>query len=105
MNLDESRARIGHRGNAMSRAKQVALKAILVLGGAVTLVSAFAISLVFIAIGLAAVLIVGGYLWWRTRDLRRELRAGMQSRRAGMQSRPGGRIIEGEVISRESTRR
>ena len=100
MQLDEPRARIGPQEGALSRAKQFALKALIVLGGAVTLVSAFAISLVFLAIGLTVVLIAGGYLWWQTRDLRRQMRTRMQS-----QSRPAGEIIEGEVIPPERIRR
>jgi Flp pilus assembly protein TadB len=101
MQLDEPRARIGYRGGAISRANNLALKALLVLGGAVTLVSAFVVSLVFVAIGLAVVLTGAGYLWWQTRHLRRQMRARMQE-----QSHPrSGVVIEGEVISREPTRR
>ena len=102
MHLDEPRARIGYRGGAISRAKQFALKGLVVLGGALTLASAFVLSLVFLAIGLAVVLTVGGYLWWKTRELRRQMRARMQE-----QSQPwsDGDVIEGEVITRERTRR
>jgi hypothetical protein len=102
MHLDESRARIGYSGGAISRAKDLAMKGLLVLGGAVTLVSAFVLSLVFLAIGLAAVLAAGGYLWWKTRELRSQMRARMQE-----PSRPwsGGDFIEGEVITPERTRR
>jgi uncharacterized iron-regulated membrane protein len=60
------------------------------------LASAFVVSLVFVAIGLAVVLTVGGYLWWQTRALRGQLRARMQE-----QSRPAGVVIEGEVIEVE----
>jgi protein-S-isoprenylcysteine O-methyltransferase Ste14 len=98
MKLDEHRERIGYEGSAVSRAKQLALKALLMLGGAVVLVSAFAVSLVFIAIGLAVVLAAGGYLWWQTRQLRRQMRARMHAE-------PAGEIIEGEVIPPERTRR
>jgi protein-S-isoprenylcysteine O-methyltransferase Ste14 len=98
MNLDESGARIGHQGTAMSRAKKLALKALLIVGGVVTLASAFVLSLAFLAIGLAVVLFAGAYLWWQTRELRRQMRARIQPQ-------PDGRIIEGEVISREQTRR
>ncbi len=94
MQPDQPRARIGHRGGVISRAKQLALKTVVVLGGAVVLVSAFVVSVTFIVIGLAVVLTFGGYLWWQTRDLRKQLRARMQPQ-------PGGEIIEGEVISRE----
>src|SRR5688500_16104319 len=100
MNLDEPRARIGYRGSALSRAKGIALKGLLVLGGAVTLVSAFVVSLVFVAIGLAVVLTVGGYLWWQTRELRRQMRTRMQG-----QPQPAGNVIEGEVISPDRTLR
>ena len=102
MHLDEPRARIGYRGGAISRAKQFALKGLVVLGGALTLAGAFVLSLVFLAIGLAVVLTVGGYLWWKTRELRRQMRARMQE-----QSQPwsAGDVIEGEVITRERTRR
>jgi O-antigen/teichoic acid export membrane protein len=102
MNLDEPRARIGYQGSAISRAKQFALNGLVVLGGTLMLASAFVLSLVFLAIGLAVVLTVGGYLWWKTRELRRQVRARMQE-----QSQPWstGDVIEGEVISREQTRR
>jgi Flp pilus assembly protein TadB len=101
MHLDEPRARIGYRGSTVSRAKNLALKALVVLGGVVMLVSAFLVSLVFIAIGLAVVLTFGGYLWWKTRELRRQMRARMRE-----QSQPWaeGNVIEGEVITHERTR-
>ncbi len=94
--------RIGYRGGAISRAKFLALKALVVVGGAVTLAGAFVVSLVVLAIGLAFLLTFGGYLWWKTRELRRQMRARMQE-----QSQPwaGGDVIEGEVITRERTRR
>jgi hypothetical protein len=100
MHIEEPRARIGHRGNAVSRAKQLALKSLVVAGGVVVLASAFVISIAVAVIALAIVLTVGGYLWWQTRDLRKQLNGGMQT-----QSRPTGRIIEGEVISPDRTRR
>lgn len=100
MNLDEPHARIGHRGSAISRAKHLALKGLVVVGGAVMLVSAFVFSLAFLAIGLVVVLFAGGYLWWQTRDLRRQIRARMQEH---SQPRSAGEVIEGEVVSRDRT--
>lgn len=100
MQLDEPRARIGYQGGPISRAKQLALKVLVVLGGALVLASAFMLSLAFLAIGLALVLTFGGYLWWKTRELRRQMRARMQG-----QQRFAGDVIEGEVISLERTRR
>ena len=94
---DEPRARIGYRGSAVSRAKVLASKALVVLGGTLALASLFALSLIFLTVGLAVVLVGGGYLWWKTRDLRRELRARMQQQ----QPQRAGVVIEGEVISRE----
>lgn len=100
MHLDEPRARLGYRGSAISRAKNLALKTLVVLGGALMLASAFLLSLVFLAIGLAVVLVVGGYLWWQTRELRKQMRERMAGR-----AQPGGVVIEGEVISRDDTPR
>ena len=102
MHLHEPRARIGRQASAVSRAKDLALKAVVILGGAVTLVSAFVISVTFLLIGLAVVLTVGGYLWWKTRALRKQLRERMQA-----QSQPwsGRDVIEGEVINQEQPRR
>jgi hypothetical protein len=93
MHVDEPRARLTYRGSALSQAKHLVLKGLVVLGGAVMLVSAFMVSLIFLAIGLVVVLGFGGYLWWKTRELRRQLRARMHE-----QSQPAGRVIEGEVI-------
>ena len=105
MYLDEPRARVGYQGGALSRVKNLALKVFLVLASAVTLVSAFVVSLVFVAIGVAVVMIVGGVLWWKTRALRGQIRAQLQE----MQDRPPpgarGRVIEGEVLSRDNPRR
>jgi len=52
----------------------------------VLLVGAFVVSVFVFAIVATAVLLVGGYLWWKTRELRRQLRA------------QKGRVIEGEVV-------
>jgi uncharacterized membrane protein YbhN (UPF0104 family) len=98
MHIDEPRARIAYQGGAISRAKQFAVKTLIALGVTAMVASAFVVSLVFLVVGLAVVLVFGGYLWWKTRELRGQLRARMQ---AG----PAGRVIEGEVISREPPRR
>jgi len=61
--------------------------------GAVVLAGAFMVSVVMLAL-VAAVGLAGGlYLWWRTRELRKQLRERMRN-----QPPPEGRIIEGEVI-------
>ena len=56
--------------------------------GAVALVVAFMISVVALAIVSVVILIGVGYVWWKTRDLRRRLR----------ENPPGGRVIDGDVI-------
>jgi hypothetical protein len=101
MHLDQPGPRIGYRGGALSRAKQLALKALVVVGGVLMLASAFLLSLVFLAIGLAVVLTVGGYLWWRTREVRRQMRARMQ---AASQPPCAGEVIEGEVVAQTRPR-
>jgi len=56
--------------------------------GAVALVLAFMFSVVALAVVSVIVLIIIGYLWWKTRDLRRQMR-----------ERPrGGRVIDGDAI-------
>ena len=52
------------------------------------LVAAFMLSLVIFAAVAAIALIAGAYLWWKTRELRRQMR----------EQPPGGRVIDGEVI-------
>ncbi len=56
--------------------------------GAALLIAAFMVSVVVFAIALAGALVIGGYLWWKTRELRRQMR----------ERPPGGHVIEGEVI-------
>ena len=53
------------------------------LGAALALVLAFTFSLVFLAVVAVAGLLVWGYVWWKTRELRRQLRA------AGIDGRNG----------------
>jgi hypothetical protein len=51
MYLDDPRPQIGYRGNAISRAKDFALKVAIIADGALTLASAFVVSLLFLALG------------------------------------------------------
>ena len=69
----------------------------------VAIAAAFIFSIIFLAILAAAGVLVGGYLWFKTRALRRQLReqfAAMQARAAATQGqeamRPQGDVIEGE---------
>lgn len=55
--------------------------------GVAALVIAFMISVVALAIVSVIIVIGAGYVWWRTRDLRRHLR----------ENPPGGRVIDGDA--------
>ena len=57
-----------------------------ILVGAVALVVAFMFSVVALAIVSVVIVIGVGYVWWKTRDLRRRLR----------EKPPGGRVIDGD---------
>lgn len=63
-------------------------KILAVVAGAVVLVGAVAISFVLFAIALTVLVAFGVYVWWKTRDLRRQLRAELPKE---------GTVIEGEV--------
>ena len=54
---------------------------------------AFMLSLLIFAAVVAIALLAGGYLWWKTRELRKKMRDRPQ----------GGRIIDGEVIRDSAT--
>ena len=56
--------------------------------GAVALVVAFIFSMVALAIVSVVIVIGVGYVWWKTRDLRRHLR----------ENPPGGRVIDGDAF-------
>ena len=82
------------------------------LGAALALALALTFSLLFfVAVGLAA-LLVWGYVWWKTRELRRQLRAAggegingidgfaraAGQRDAAQDSAASGEIIDGEAV-------
>jgi len=56
--------------------------------GAIMIVVGVMFSLIVLAVVSVLALLIFGYVWWKTRDLRRQLR----------ERPPGGRVIEGEVI-------
>src|SRR5688572_25716170 len=79
-------------------------KALAVAASVVVLATALVFSVVLVAVLFAVGLIAGGYLWWKTRTLRRQLReqmAAMQARAAGPQ--PQGEVIEGEFSRAQSS--
>jgi uncharacterized iron-regulated membrane protein len=101
MPFDEGNPRLTYRGNAVSRVKDWVLKVVAAVAGVAVLAGAFVLSLAFFAIGLAVVIIVGGYFWWKTRRIRRELRAQMQQQRTVYDEPARDDVIEGVVLSRK----
>jgi hypothetical protein len=102
MRVDESQLRLGGSGHVASRAKSFVGKAAAVLVGGVLLASAFVLSLAFFAVALTVALVFIGYVWWKTRGLRKQMRDHIQSQtRASSQhaSAASGDVIEGVVIS------
>jgi len=89
--------------------------------GTVVIAASLLVSVVVFAVLIVVALIGGGYLWWRTRDLRRQVREQMQAAAEGRippgpggwpgrpDEAPGdgdGRVIEGDFIREvDETRR
>ena len=69
------------------------------------LIGAVAISFVVFVIALAAILVIGLYVWWKTRHFRRQLKEQLNAQRADTPrgDTPRGDIIEGEVISKRDS--
>jgi hypothetical protein len=65
-----------------------------VVMSAVVLVAAVMLSMVLFAVLLAVGVIVGGYVWWKLRALRRQARAFGDD----------GRTVDVEVVHKESSR-
>ncbi len=83
--------RLSHRGSVGSRTKDLFPRIVAIVLGAVLVAGAFVVSIVFLAVAFAIALVVVGYLWWKTRHLRKQMRQRVDARD----------IIEGEVIKSE----
>jgi hypothetical protein len=70
-------------------------KALTAVVSVIVLMVAFIVSFVIFAAVASLALLAGVYIWWKTRALRRHLR----------EHPPGGRIIEGQVVSDDPSRR
>jgi len=93
MRMEEERLRLaGGDGSRRVHAPGLLGKVVTIAVGAVVLVAVFTFSLLVFAIVATGGLLLLGYLWWKTRDLRKQIREQMRERR------PGERVIEGEVI-------
>jgi cbb3-type cytochrome oxidase subunit 3 len=102
MRVDEPQLQLGGSGDIASRAKSVVGKAAAVLVGGVLLASAFVLSLAFFAVALIVALVFIGYVWWKTRALRKQMREHIESQTRGNPphaSAASRDVIEGVVIS------
>ncbi len=89
METNGERPRLPYRrGRFGPRASRLLARILAVAVGVVVLIGAIAVSIVLFAVTLTGLVVFGIYLWWKTRDLRKQIRS--QSRDAN--------VIEGEVI-------
>lgn len=103
----DDQPRLGHNAGVAHGAKSFMAKTAAIVMGAVMLVSAFVISLAFFVVALAVVLVVGGYLWWKTRDLRRQMREQLRQHdttRPQHDHSSRADVIDGVVLSKRETR-
>ena len=89
MQTDEERSTLtGSDARFSANAPSLPVKVLTFASAAVLLVAAFMFSLLVFAILATVGVLVWGYLWWKTRELRKQMR----------EQPPGGRVIEGEAI-------
>ena len=109
MTIDDDNPRLGSQGGMRASPPGPLTKLLGVVIGAVVVVASLLFSVVVFAIVLAVGAIAGGYLWWRTRELRRQIRAQMEAqmqaqRDAASRARQDGRRAwpsEGGAAKRE----
>jgi O-antigen/teichoic acid export membrane protein len=100
MQFDQERLRLGQHRSVNSRALDVMVKVAAVAAGAILLVSALVLSIVFVLGALAVLLVVGGYFWWKTREVRKQMREHVRTQTRTQMRRPSaqGDVIEGVVV-------
>lgn len=110
MNADGDFQRLGHNANPAPGGSLLGRLLTIVVGSA-ALVGALVFSAVLFVILALIGLIVGAFLWWKTRALRKQMREQMtqmeQALRARQSDRDGARmgdVSEGEVIEGEFVR-
>jgi Flp pilus assembly protein TadB len=103
MTIDDDNPRLGPQGGMRASSQPGPLTKLLgVVIGAVVVVASLLFSVVVFAIVLAVGVIAGGYLWWRTRELRKQIRAQMEAQMqaqrdaASRARRDGGRAWPSE---------
>ena len=88
MPLEEDRHRLSSGAHLGVSEPGLLGKIVTMVAGVLLLAAAFMLSLLVFAVVAVVALGVLGYFWWKTRELRRQMR----------EHPPGGRVIEGEVI-------
>jgi hypothetical protein len=71
-----------------------------IAAGTLVLIGAVAISFVVFVIVLTVLTVIGLYIWWKSRHLRRQLAEHLNAPRS---TAPRGETIEGEVIHKHDT--
>lgn len=103
MQFDKQQERLRQSGATMrSGPPSLLAKVLAVVIGAALLVVGFAVSLVMLAVVLGAGIAIGGFVWWKTRDLRKELREqvtrAQQMHEQPVRERASQRMDIGDVI-------
>ncbi|CAD6553696.1 hypothetical protein LMG28727_05569 [Paraburkholderia kirstenboschensis] len=103
MQFDKQQERLGQSGATMRPGPRSLLaKVLAVVIGAALLVVGFAVSLVMLAVVLGAGVVIGAFVWWKTRDLRKQLREqamrAQQMHEQQVRERTGQRMDNGDVI-------
>ncbi|HEY6281068.1 MAG TPA: hypothetical protein VIW72_04655 [Burkholderiales bacterium] len=94
MQTNEEQSKLtGSDARFSTNAPSLLAKVLTFASAAVLLVVAFMFSLLVFAILVTGGLLAWGYLWWKTRELRRQMR----------EQPPGGRVIEGEAICEDES--
>ena len=103
MQFDKQRKTLTQRAETLRQGPQSVLAKILaVIIGATLLAVGFAVSLAILALVLGAGIVIGGFVWWKTRDLRKQLREqamrAQQMHEQQVRERAGKRMDIGDVI-------
>lgn len=103
MQFDKQQEKLGQSGATMRPGPPSLLaKVLAVIVGAGLLVVGFAVSLVIFAVVLGACIVIGGVVWWKTRDLRKRLREqamrAQQMHEQQVRERAGQRMDIDDVI-------
>jgi membrane protein implicated in regulation of membrane protease activity len=97
MQWDQQAPQIGYRSSLSARAGNLLFRIVAFTLGAALVAAALVVSVVFFAVALGVAVVVGGYLFWRTRHVRKQMRQHF----AGRDIIAERDIIEGTVLKSE----